>query len=58
MQMILGMTMAFRSLSGGLCVCMNANNHHSMTGWLLEILVLKDRFKRFTSHSSGFAGGH
>ena len=29
-----------------------------MTGWLPEIMVLKDRFERFTTHSSGFAGGH
>ena len=30
----------------------------SMTGWLPERLVFNDRFERFTSHSSGFTGGH
>jgi hypothetical protein len=29
-----------------------------MTGWLPETMVLINRYKRFTSHFSGFAGGH
>ena len=32
--------------------------HHSMTGCLPGIMVLKDRFERFAIHSSGFARGH
>jgi hypothetical protein len=26
--------------------------------WLPAIMVLKDRFERLTSHSTGFGGGH
>jgi hypothetical protein len=30
----------------------------SMTGWLPEIMVLKDHSDRFANHFSGFAGGY
>jgi len=31
---------------------------NSMTVWLSEIMVLKDRWEGFKRHFSGFAGGH